>query len=278
LANTAWRAILVRDRGFDGNFVYAVHSTGLYCRPSCPARHPLRRNTVLYETAEDAERDGYAACSRCSPGTRSETLAESCVKAVIHHIESHVSQKVTVRNLAEVTGLSPSHLQHVFRRITGLTPKAYHEARRLERLKERLRLGESVAGSGYGAGYGSSRALYEGIGKRMGMTPSIYRGGGGVRIRYAFIASSRGAVLVAGTRDGLCAVIPGANRRVMLGELRLEYPKAHLALCRPPPNAWAAAVGSSESEDPFVRKLPLAVRRRIFRARVALSLSRRPPA
>jgi AraC family transcriptional regulator of adaptative response/methylated-DNA-[protein]-cysteine methyltransferase len=270
-ADAAWHALSMRDRHFDGRFVYAVNSTGLYCRPSCPARHPLRRNTMLYGTAEEAERHGFLACSRCSPGTSAETLAESCVKAVIHYIDAHPSRRITLKALSQTTGLSPNYVHEAFRRIVGLTPKAYHDARRIELFKAHLRQGDSIAGASYSAGYGSSRALYVSARKVMGMTPSVFRRGGGLQIRFAVIKSPFGLVLVAGTQMGLCAVLEGASRRQLYHHLGRNFPNAVFIHESPAPPIWTAAVRSSSVEDPFVSRLPDAVRIRIFRARVLLS-------
>jgi AraC family transcriptional regulator, regulatory protein of adaptative response / methylated-DNA-[protein]-cysteine methyltransferase len=276
-ADMAWHAILIRDRRSDGKFVYAVNSTGLYCRPSCPARHPLRRNVLLYGTAEEAESNGYLACSRCSPGARSETLAETCVRTVIKHIETHILQTVTVKALSEATNLSASHLQHAFKRITGLTPKRYHDSMRIDHFKACLKRGESIVRAAYGSGYGSSRALYESAGKNMGMTPSVYQRGSDILIRFAFVASSSGPVLVAGTRRGPCALLRGSNPRMLFQELCLEFPKAEFAREAMPPGKWIAAVRSGDAEDPFVMRLPSAIRDRIFRARVSSALRKMVP-
>jgi AraC family transcriptional regulator of adaptative response/methylated-DNA-[protein]-cysteine methyltransferase len=269
----AWNAILTRDRNFDGKFVYAVRSTGLYCRPSCPARHPLRRNTAIFESTAEAERKGFLPCSRCAPRPSAETVAESCVKVVIRHIESNPSERITLGLLSQRTGLSPNYLQEAFTRIVGVTPKGYSDLRRIDGFKARLRLGDTIAEAGYRAGYGSSRALYEPAGRNFGMTPATYQRGGDLPIRFAFFSGSLGPALLAGTRRGLCAVLQGAGRPGLLRELRREFPRAALVRAPRPPDDWIAAVRASEQEDPFVAKLPLVLRRRIFRARVRDALS-----
>jgi AraC family transcriptional regulator, regulatory protein of adaptative response / methylated-DNA-[protein]-cysteine methyltransferase len=270
-ADAAWQALSMRDRRFDGRFVYAVSSTGLYCRPSCPARHPLRRNTMLYGTAQEAERHGFQACSRCSPGTSAETLAESCVKAVIHYIDAHPSQRITLKALSRTTGLSPNYVHEAFRRIVGLTPKTYHDIRRIELFKAHLRQGDSIAGASYSAGYGSSRALYVSARRVMGMTPSVFRRGAGIQIRFAVIKSPLGLVLVAGTQMGLCAVLEGANRNQLYHDLRQNFPNAVFIHESPAPAGWTAVVRSSGIEDPFVSRLSNVVRVRILRAKVLLA-------
>jgi AraC family transcriptional regulator, regulatory protein of adaptative response / methylated-DNA-[protein]-cysteine methyltransferase len=234
--DAAWDAVLRRDRHSDGKFVYAALTTGIYCRPSCPARHPLRRNTLLFLTAQDAEREGFIPCGRCCPGNDSLTLAEKCVKAVFDYIEAHIERTITLNTLAQVTGLSPNHLQQTFKRIVGISPKAFCDARRLARFKKRLRLGESIIGASYGVGYGSSRALYERASKSLGMTPATYQcGGEGTRIRYAIGGGPAGCALVAATELGVCAVLLGENGDLLFQALREEFPKAALVREKVPP-------------------------------------------
>jgi AraC family transcriptional regulator, regulatory protein of adaptative response / methylated-DNA-[protein]-cysteine methyltransferase len=269
----AWEAVLKRDRQSDGKFVYAALTTGIYCRPSCPARHPLRRNTLLFATAEEAEREGFIPCGRCCPGKDSFTLAEKCIKAVFDYIEAHIERPITLKTLAQVTGLSPNHLQQTFKRIVGISPKAYCDARRLAHFKKRLRLGESIISASYGVGYGSSRALYERAGKSLGMTPSTYqRGGQGTRIRYAMIEGPLGHALVATTKLGVCAVLLGESRSLLFRELREEFPKAALVREKVTPEKWSVAVRSGQREDPLLSKLPWTLRSRHFQAKLLQTL------
>jgi AraC family transcriptional regulator, regulatory protein of adaptative response / methylated-DNA-[protein]-cysteine methyltransferase len=271
--NAAWNAVLRRDRHSDGKFVYAALTTGIYCRPSCPARHPLRRNTLLFATAEDAEREGFVPCGRCCPGHDSFTLAEKCVKAVFDYIEAHIERPITLNTLAQLTGLSPNHLQQTFKRIVGISPKAYCDARRLAHFKKHLSLGESIIGASYSVGYGSSRALYERASKSLGMTPSTYqRGGDGVRIRYAIADGPLGCALVAATELGVCAALFGGTDNFLFRELREEFPKAAFVREKVPPEKWSAALRSSQREDPLLSKLALALRNRLFQARVLQTL------
>lgn len=269
-ADTAWNAILARDRHSDGKFVYAALTTGIYCRPSCPARHPLRRNTLLFATAGEAEKEGFIACGRCCPGSNSQTLAEKCVRAVLDYIEAHSNLTITLATLSQVTGLSPNHLQETFKRIAGISPKAFCDARRLAHFKMCLRAGESIVNASYSVGYGSSRALYERASKSMGMTPSTYQGGGeGVRIRYAIFA---GRTLVASTALGVCAVLLAENENLLFRQLKEEFFKALLARERTPPTTWAAAIRSAQHEDPLLSQLSSPLRGRLFQAKVLLAL------
>ncbi len=264
-----WEAVSRRDRRFDGVFVYAALTTSIYCRPSCPARHPHRRNTLIFPTAADAERQGFVACRRCHPGTDSLTPIELSVKAALDYIKNHFDQTITLDRLSQVSGVSPNHLQQTFKRIVGLSPKVFCDTQRLFHLKRLLREGQPVSQAGYGAGYGSSRALYEKATKSLGMTPATYqRGGDGMAIRYSATAAALGRVLIAGTVDGICAVLLGKNDKGLAARLRDEFPKAILVRERSPSAKWILAVHSCQSEDVLFSKLPRDLRIEVFQAKV----------
>lgn len=264
-ADVAWDAVLTKDRNFDGKFVYAAVTTGIYCRPSCPARNPQRRNTLIFWTTAEAERQGYAACLRCHPN--SLTAAEKSIKAALEYIEIHLDQTITLTTLSQVSGLSPHHLRETFQQIVGLSPKAFCDARRMARFKQYLRSGHSISSACYEVGFGSSRALYERASEGIGMTPAEYkRGGEGVHIRYTVVDSPLDTMLIAHTEEGLCAVLLGEDDNVLLRELRQEFPKADL---RNETSArLKAAVQSCQSEDPLLLKLPVSLRGRILQAKV----------
>jgi len=269
ISNADWHAVVKKDRHYDGKFVYAAVTTGICCRPSCPARNPQRRNTLIFVTAEEAERQGYVACLRCHPN--SLTPAEKSIKAALDYIEAHLDQTITLNTLSQVSGLSPHHLQETFKRIVGLSPKAFCDARRIARFKQYLRAGQSISSACYEVGYGSSRALYEKTKKGLGMTPAVYRHGGkGIRGCYAIIDSSLGSVLVAGTEQGLCAVLLGENDDLLLRELHEEFPGA--VFKQESSAKWKAAVLSCQGEDLLLLKLPASLRGRVFQARVWDSL------
>ena len=263
--DVAWNAVLKKDRTFDGKFVYAAVTTGIYCRPSCPARNPHRRNTLIFWTTAEAERQGYVACLRCHPN--SLTAAEKSIKAVLEYIERHLDQTITLTTLSQVSGLSPHHLRETFKQIVGLSPKAFCDARRIARFKQYLRAGHSISSACYEVGFGSSRALYEKASGGIGMTPAEYkRGGEGVRIRYMVADSPLDAMLIANTEEGLCAVLLGEDQEVLLRELKQEFPKADL---RNEASAkLKAAVQSCQSEDPLLSKLPMSLQGRILQAKV----------
>ncbi len=266
---TLWQAVSNRDRSYDGKFVYAALTTSIYCRPSCPARHPHRRNTLIFPTPVDAERQGFIPCRRCHPSTNALSPAERGVKSAIDHIKQHFDQSITLAALARVSGVSPNHLQQSFKRIIGLSPKVFCDAQRLSYLKELLRRGRSVSSAGYEAGYGSSRALYEKATKSLGMSPATYqRGGEGIVIRFATMPTDWGRTLVAGTADGICAVQLGKNEKSLTAELRAEFPKAFMTRERSPNVKWVLAVHTCQSKDPLLSMLSIETRLEVFRTKV----------
>jgi AraC family transcriptional regulator of adaptative response/methylated-DNA-[protein]-cysteine methyltransferase len=222
-----WQAVLQRDGGFDGEFVYGVSSTGIYCRPSCPARRPTRSRVSFFDTPVAAEAAGYRPCRRCEPRSR-ETAGSRLVKQVREYLDTHPDETVTLERLGQLTRSSPFHLQRTFKRVLGLTPKAYADARRLERMKSELRKGNTVTRATYEAGYGSASRAYE-HGNGLGMTPGSYRKGGrGMTIKHAVVPTPLGQLLVAATERGLCSVMLGDKAEDLESTLRREYPAADI--------------------------------------------------
>jgi len=268
-----WNAVLRRDRALDGKFVYAALTTGIYCRPSCPARHPHRRNTLFFKTVAQAEREGFIACRRCHPRSNSLTSAEISIKAALDYIEAHAGRGVTLASLSRATGLSPNHFQQTFNKIMGLSPKAFCDARRLVHLKRRLKQGEAVISATYAAGYGSSRALYEQAGKGLGMTPAIYaRGGAGMHIRYAVLG---GTTLIAMSDRGVCAVLRGEDEKTLVGQLQQEFPSAVLLRNPAPSPDLLDIVSRCRATGPFLSQLSPEILATIFLARVTARLKSR---
>ena len=239
----AWAAVLARDPEADGRFVYAVASTGIYCRPSCASRRPRRDRVAFFPSPALAEAAGYRACRRCRPASGRPSAAVQRVELAREHIDAHPEEPVTLARLGREVGMSPAHLQRTFKRHLGLTPREYADARRVERLKGLLRRGDSVTAATYEAGYGAASRLYERSDSRLGMTPAAYRKGGvGMRIRYTVVASPLGAVLVAATERGLCAVTLGDDGDALVAELRREYPRAAIERADEGPAEWIAWV------------------------------------
>ena len=223
-----WQAVLGRDKTMDGKFVFAVRSTGIYCRPSCPARRPRRENVAFYATPDEAESSGFRACLRCHPRAAEEPLPGlEIAEQVSRYIEANIEGegRLTLAAIGAHVGVSPYHLQRVFRRVMGVSPEQYASALRLERLKSGLKSGDNVTGAMYDAGYGSSSRLYEKAHAGMGMTPGSYRRGGeGMTITYTIIDCSLGKLLVGATEHGICAVSLGDSDDALVESLRHEYP------------------------------------------------------
>lgn len=274
-AHERWAAVVAHDAGSDGGFVYAVRSTGVYCRPSCPSRRPLRRNVVFYDTAAEAEVGGYRACLRCAPrleGASRPGRAASAVAAACRVLDT-ADDAPALADLARQVGLSPSYLQRTFKRLVGSTPREYAAAARLERAKQGMRSGAAVTASLYDAGYGSSRAFYEHATGALGMQPGAYRRGGAAQtISYTTVVTRLGPLLVAVTERGVCAVrfIDGPGDRSSVGAadaLKAEFPAAELRRDDDGLRATAAhVVAVMEGTDDL--DLPLDVRATAFQLRV----------
>ncbi|HEU4747797.1 MAG TPA: bifunctional DNA-binding transcriptional regulator/O6-methylguanine-DNA methyltransferase Ada [Gemmatimonadaceae bacterium] len=229
--SNAWNSVLNRDESADGAFVYAVATTGVYCRPSCPSRRPKRGNVRFYYSAKAAERAGFRACHRCLPqnGVSSSRAAVARARDYIDRaIIASGEERITLERISHEAGVSPHHLQRKFREVVGLTPAEYARARRSERLKEELRRGETVSRATFGAGYGSSSRLYESANAQLGMTPSTYqRGGTGADIEWVVAKTSLGYLLVAATERGICSVTLGDDSLTLEQRLAAEYPAAN---------------------------------------------------
>jgi len=225
-----WDAVAARDRSMDGVFYYAVLSTGIYCRPSCPSKRPRRENVVFFRARAAAEHAGFRACKRCKPEAAGASDPNAqLVEKVCRYIETHPDEPVTLEALSRALGMSPFHLQRTFKARTGITPRAYADSRRLDSLKAGLREGHSVTRSLYDAGYGSSCRLYERASSQLGMTPSRYRKqGAGETIHYAIAATPIGRMLLAATDRGVCSIQFGDSEAKLERELGVEFPKAEI--------------------------------------------------
>jgi AraC family transcriptional regulator, regulatory protein of adaptative response / methylated-DNA-[protein]-cysteine methyltransferase len=225
-----WDAVAARDRSMDGVFYYAVLTTGIYCRPSCPSKRPRRENVVFFRVRDAAEQAGFRPCKRCRPEAAAANPNAQLVEKVCRYIDAHPGQPVTLEALSRALGMSPFYLQRTFKALTGITPRAYSDSRRLDSFKAGLREGHSVTRSLYDAGYGSSSRLYERASAHLGMTPSRYRKqGSGVTIHYTIASTPIGQMLLAATERGICAVQFGDSPATLEDELRAEYPKAEIA-------------------------------------------------
>jgi AraC family transcriptional regulator of adaptative response/methylated-DNA-[protein]-cysteine methyltransferase len=272
--NTAWQAVLERDRRFDGKFVFAVRSTGVYCRPSCPARRPRQTNVRFYDDPNLAEQEGFRACRRCKPrGDAPAAAMARRARTILDEVASK-TESITLDALARRLGISPHHLQRVFKREVGASPKEYLAAQRNNRLRRELKEGRSVTDAIYESGFGSSSRAYEQ--PLLGMSPGRYRAGGeGVNIRYTIAQTSVGPALVAATERGLCAVSLGEH---VERELREEFPKATLERADGDDSLATLVrdvVARIDGETP-ARELPLDLRATSFQLRVWNALRKIP--
>lgn len=260
-----WQAVQARDRNADGDFVYAVRSTGIYCRPSCPSRKPRREQVVFFPLPEAAEQKGFRECRRCHPralpmrDARIVTVARVCreIEARIHAdpgIEVRSDTRLTLAALSSLAGMSPNQLDRAFRSAMGITPRQYADAQRMRRLKSRLKRGDNVTTALYEAGYGSSSRLYERAPSHLGMTPAAYgRGGAGMQIHYTIVGSPLGRLLVGATDRGISALYLGESDGALRAALRKEYPSADLFLDGE--GHGAKGHGGSESLGEWVGKI-----------------------
>lgn len=266
-----WRIALAKDRRFDGVFVTGVHSTGIYCRPSCPARAPRRENVRFYAGPADAEAAGLRACLRCRPDAVARD--EAAVLEVLRLLRE-AEAPVSLEGLGQATGYSPAHLQKLFKRATGLSPAAYARALRLERASEALSAGERVTDAVYAAGYGAPSRFYEASGERLGMTPSAWREGGrGVTIRWAVVPTTLGAMLVAATARGVCKLAFGEG----CDDLARRFPHAALVEGGAEFAALLGDVIAAVEQPGTGAAIPLDVAGTAFQERVWQALRQIPP-
>jgi AraC family transcriptional regulator of adaptative response/methylated-DNA-[protein]-cysteine methyltransferase len=223
----AWEAVLHRDASWDGRFVFSVRSTGIYCRPSCPARRARRDRVEFHETPAGAEAAGFRACLRCHPAEGDGRQPAARLEAAREYLAAHLDQSVTLSQLGRVVGLSPTHLQRRFRQQFGVSPREFVEALRMREVKTHLKRGETVTRATFEAGFGAGSRLYAQGDSHLGMTPGAFRGGGaGMVLGVAIVESAAGPLLVATTDRGLAAVMLGQSPEELESALAAEYPQA----------------------------------------------------
>lgn len=270
-----WQATLHRDPRADGKFYFAVRSTHIYCRPTCPARRPLRQNAVFFRTTQEAEKNGYRPCRRCRPQEQLEAI--SLVKHAAKLLGS-ASEEDSIRlgPIAAHLHVSTAKLRRVFHRVTGLSPREFAHAARLEKFKKLLREGADISEALYTCGYGSPSRVYEKTNSQLGMTPASYRkGGAGMKIAFTVAASSLGKVLVGGTERGISAVYLGDDERALVSALEKEYPRAEIA--RAASNeTWLKEILSRVEGHAPSKDLPLDVQATAFQRRVWQELQKIP--
>lgn len=262
-----------RDSAATG-FIFAVTTTGIYCRPGCPARTPRPENLRFFGTPAEARAAGFRACKRCRPDAadaadpRLAAMRRVC-DLIDRHIDAGEEGPPVLADLARAAGLSRHHLQRTFTALLGVSPRAYADARRLRRLKRGLRDGHGVADAGYAAGFGSSSRVYERAAGQLGMTPASYaKGGRGATLRHATARCSLGRLFVAATEKGIAALYLGNAAKDMLAELRREFPAATILPDKGRLGAWLAAIVDHLDRAAPPPDLPLDVRATAFQWRV----------
>jgi AraC family transcriptional regulator, regulatory protein of adaptative response / methylated-DNA-[protein]-cysteine methyltransferase len=264
-----WQAVLERDAGHDGEFVFAVSTTGVYCRPSCAARHPRRENVRFFRAPEAAERAGYRACLRCRPKARSGNREADGVKTICRFIEQHLDEPLTLGRLGREFRQSPFHLQRCFKAMLGITPREYADSCRLRMLKRNLQAGDSVTRAMYDAGYGSSSRLYERTAAQLGMTPDKYRRGAiAATIRYACAHSPLGRMLIAATEKGICSIQFARSDAELMEGLKREFPFAVRREDDGSLRVWVEALVRQMTGKDLDSSLPLDIRATAFQRSV----------
>lgn len=266
----AWAAVLRRDRSFDGRFVTGVLTTGIYCRPSCAARHPRPDNVRFFDTPAMARATGLRACLRCRPDDLGRD--EEAVQTAIARLQAEDAAP-SLHDLAAAVGYSPAHFQRVFKRAVGLSPAQYHRALRVERAGKALSEGASVTEAIYEAGFGAASRFYDASKGRLGMTPSAWREGGrGVTIRWAVVPTTLGAMLVAATDKGVFRLSFNETG----ADLALRFPKADLVEGDAAFAALLADVVAAVEQPGQSRAIPLDVQGTAFQEAVWQELQRIP--
>ncbi|HEY4373068.1 MAG TPA: bifunctional DNA-binding transcriptional regulator/O6-methylguanine-DNA methyltransferase Ada [Burkholderiales bacterium] len=277
-----WAAVRARDARADGHFFYSVKSTGVYCRPSCASRPARRENVAFHDSCAAAEAAGFRPCKRCRPNEASQAERRAAVvAAACRAIETANDVENGVPDLAQLAaqaGMSRFHFHRVFKEATGVTPRAYAQARRAERLRAQLPESSSVTAAIYDAGYNSSGRFYEQSDEMLGMRPADYRAGGaGSTIRFGVGACSLGAILVAATEKGVCAILLGDDPDALVRDLQDRFPKAELKGGERDFEQWMAQVIGLIETPAQGLDLPLDVRGTAFQQRVWQALRAIPP-
>jgi AraC family transcriptional regulator of adaptative response/methylated-DNA-[protein]-cysteine methyltransferase len=267
-----WQSVLNHDRAQDGRFVYAVATTGVYCRPSCSSRRPRRENVRFFDDPSTAEQSGFRACLRCRPKAADLHASDprsKNVRAICRYIERHLDEPVSLRTLGESFEMSPFHLQRTFKAALGITPKEYADSCRMNQLKQNLQSGQSVTNALYQAGYSSSSRLYERASQHLGMTPDKYRRGAiGTAIRFTTTDSPIGRLLIAATEQGVCAIRFGDSDSELEQGLRREYPFAARKRQDETLHDWKQQVLEHLRGQKLSATLPLDIQATVFQRKV----------
>ncbi|MBV6325153.1 bifunctional DNA-binding transcriptional regulator/O6-methylguanine-DNA methyltransferase Ada [Duganella violaceipulchra] len=264
-----WAAVRQRDAGADGEFWYSVRSTGVYCRPSCGARPALRKNVAFHDSREAAEQAGFRPCLRCKPDQPPLAERQAAIVAQACRLIDAAEEAPDLDSLATAVGVSRFHFHRMFKAVTGITPKAYANAQRARRMQDGLAQQATVTDAMYAAGYNSSGRFYAQSPSLLGMTPTAFRAGGrGAQIRFAIGACSLGAILVASTEQGICAILIDDDPDVLVRDLQDRFPKAELIGAEPEYEQVVSRVVGMVERPEIGLDLPLDVRGTAFQQRV----------
>lgn len=276
-ADPRWALLKARSTDADGTFFYSVATTGIVCRPSCPSRHPKPENVRFHDTLQAALTLGFRPCKRCHPERESHAHELTAKIAAACRLIESAETPPTLAELAEAAGLSPFHFHRQFKAITGVTPKAYADAHRTKRLRTALKKSPRVTDAIYDAGFNSPSRAYERTAATLGMTPTQYRkGGSNANIRFAIGQSSLGAILVAESDKGICAILLGDDPAALVQDLEARFPKATLLGGDAAFEARVAQVVGFVEDPQRGLHLPLDIRGTAFQQRVWKALTRIP--
>lgn len=267
--DSRWAAVAGREKAFDGEFVYAVRTTGVYCRPSCPSRAAKRENVAFFDTTHLAQAAGYRACRRCKPDEApAEFKRNDAVTAACRALQASPGG-IPLDDLARAAGWSPHHFHRTFKQVTGLTPKAYFQALRAQRVQASLAAAPSVTEAIYDAGFNSSSRFYDQGASGLGMAPAAYRSGGaGQAIRYAVEPCALGVLIVAATAKGVCAIEFGDSAHALVERLRQRFPQAAFEPGDPLFRQWVGRVLAYIDQPRGPLDLPLDIQGTVFQRRV----------
>lgn len=277
LPEVRWEAVVRRDKRADGEFVYAVRTTGVYCRPACPARTAKRQNVEFFDTSDLAAAAGYRACKRCKPDAPSQEQRRTALVIQACKAIEQSASALSLRQLARQAGLSPHHFHRIFKDVAGLTPKAFYKSVQARRVAASLQSAHSVTDAIYEAGFNSAGRFYEGAGAMLGMSPSAYRkGAAGEHIRYAVEPCALGLIIVAATPKGVCAIEFGEAAPALVDRLSERFPKARFEPADAEFKDWVTRVLGYLDQPRGALDLPLDVRGTLFQHRVWRALREIP--
>jgi len=264
-----WATIVARDANADGDFVYAVKTTGIFCLPSCASRRAKIENVLFFASNDDAIQAGFRACQRCKPEQLPLATQQNAMIVDLCRFIVSAEQAPSLAQLSERAGLSTYYLQRLFKRITGLTPKAYAQANRMQRVRKKLAHTNTVTDAVYDAGYNSNSRFYAESNQLLGMAPTQFRAGGSdTEIYFALAECSLGSILVAQSQRGICAIALGDDPEFLLQELQQQFPKARLKGGDADYEKLVAQVIGFIEQPTTHFDLPLDIRGTVFQQRV----------